>query len=306
MILGLVVNGCVQPLKEAYTGLHMESWAYQLQDADPSLIATSGFDLVVIDYSRDGSEQGAYSAEEVRMMKKAGVIPVAYISIGEAESYRFYWQEAWYTEPPAWLGEENPEWEGNYAVRYWDTAWKAILRAYIDRIIAQGFSGLYLDKADEFTYWADSRKEISEAEAARKMIALIRELADYARERAGPAFYIIPQNGENILAYDTGALLETVDGWATEDLFYNGTERWDEEEMAWIAEHRFPYLDRVLADGKPVLSVDYVDDGSGYQGVNRERIRDYRARALSRGYIPYVAMSDRALDELHRIEGIQP
>ena len=76
--------------------------------------------------------------------------------------------------------------------------------------------------------------------------------------------------------------------------------------MEWIAEMRFPYLDKVLSAGKPVFSVDYVDDGSGYLGSNRERIDDYRAKAMKRGYLPYAALSARALDELNIIPGIQP
>ena len=40
--------------------------------------------------------------------------------------------------------------------------------------------------------------------------------------------------------------------------------------------------------------------------INKERIDDYREKALSKGYIPYVAMSDRELDELNIIEGVQP
>ncbi len=34
-------------------------------------------------------------------------------------------------------------------------------------------------------------------------------------------FYIIPQNGERLLDYDNGTLLNIISGWAVEDLFYN-------------------------------------------------------------------------------------
>ena len=49
-------------------------------------------------------------------------IVLAYLSIGEAEDYRSYWQRDWSVSPPAWLGAENPDWPGNYAVNYWDEA----------------------------------------------------------------------------------------------------------------------------------------------------------------------------------------
>lgn len=302
--------GCGVSSNSKPHALKVRNWAYQLQDADPEQIAKSGFDLIVMDYSKDGSEDGEYSPEEIQKIKDAGVIPIAYISIGEAEDYRFYWKEEWYTNPPEWLGRGDQDWEGNYAVKYWSDEWKAIIHAYLDRIIAQGFSGVYLDKVDEFEYWADQDNDedeyLSEEEAAKRMIELIMDIVNYCREKVEGEFYIIPQNGEMILKYDDGTLLSAVSGWSAEDLFYNGTEPWGDEEIEWILKNRIPYLDMVLSKGKPVFSVDYVDDGSGYSGANKEGIDDYRRKAISKGYIPYVAISDRELDELNIIEGVQP
>lgn len=111
----------------------IKNWAIQLQNADPNSIANSGFDLVVIDYSRDGSEEGEYSQEDIQKIKDGGVIPIAYLSIGEAEDYRFYWKEEWNKYHPDWLGKENPDWEGNYAVKYWKEEWNSIIHSYLDK-----------------------------------------------------------------------------------------------------------------------------------------------------------------------------
>jgi cysteinyl-tRNA synthetase len=82
---------------------------------------------------------------------------ICYMSIGEAENYRYYWQPAWETTPPAWLDAENPDWEGNFKVRYWEPAWQAILTgdgdSYLGRILAAGFDGVYLDIIDAFEYY---------------------------------------------------------------------------------------------------------------------------------------------------------
>lgn len=104
--------------------------------------------------------------------------------------------------------------------------------------------------------------------------------------------------------FDTkeGRLLSIVSGWAAESVFYDGT---DPLSLSVTLE-RTRYLDIIHATGKPVLSVDYVDDGSGYSGANKERIDDYRTKAMEKGYIPYVAKSDMELDELNIIEGVQP
>ncbi|ADI31399.1 MJ1477/TM1410 family putative glycoside hydrolase [Staphylothermus hellenicus] len=316
IVIGIVLTMCAQYYvqyseseRKSY-GLKVRNWAIQLQGADPREIASSGFELVVIDYSRDGSEQGKYTPEEIQKMKNSGVIPIAYLSIGKAEDYRFYWKREWYTNPPKWLGREDPEWKGSYAVKYWSEEWKTILHTYLDKIIEQGFHGVFLDGVDEFEHWSDPNNGedvyLSEDEAARRMIDLILDIANYCRSRVNGEFYIIPLNGERILKYDNGTLINIVSGWAAESLFYNGTKQWSSEDWNWIRENRLPYLDFVLSKGKPVFSIDYVDDGSGYFGANKERIDNYREKAISRGYIPYVAISDRELDELNIIKGVQP
>ena len=290
-------NTSPEPSEGSYEGTPIESWAYWLQNASPEVIAESGFELVVMDYSRDGSDESAYTREEIETIKKAGVIPIAYISIGEAEDYRFYWVEGWKTDPPQWLGPENPEWRGNYAVKYWEDGWKGIVFSYLDRIISQGFSGVYLDKVDEFEYWAE--RGYKENWTAGEMIDLIIEIANYTRSRAGGGFMIIPQNGERLLEYDNGRLLEAVSGWASEDVFYDGLEPspWRDEKV--------PLLDRVVEAGKLVLVVDYVDDGTN-SPENLNRVRDFIRQARARGYVPYASMEDRELDELVIIPGVQP
>ncbi len=287
----------------------IQNWAYQLQNADPYEIAHSGFQLVVMDYSRDGSDENKYAREEIEMIKRSGKIPIVYLSIGEAEDYRFYWNKSWYTEPPFWLGKENPEWEGNYEVRYWEDEWKSILHQYVDKIIDQGFQGIYLDKVDSFEYWSDESNSegyyLSEEDAAKRMINLIIDIANYSRRKAGKNFYIIPQNGESILKYDNGSLMRVVSGWASEDLFYDGIHPYDPLDMQYVMRNRIKYLSNVLSHHKFVLSVDYVDDTSN-KSENIERIKAYIKKAKSQGFIPYVAQSDRELDELNIIPGIQP
>ena len=289
-------------------GGHIGSWAYQLQGADPYEIGRSGFKLIVTDYSRDGTEGERYSRDEIGALRDKGVIPIAYISVGEAEDYRFYWQEEWLSQPPDWLGHQNPEWEGNYEVRYWNSEWKGILFDYLRRIEEEGFEGVYLDKIDAFEYWSDPENGegfcLSREEAAVRMISLVLELRDYLEGLHGDSdFYFMPQNGEEILDFDSaGMYLENISGIGVEDLFYDGTEPQPEDEVSF----RTNYLGRFRDAGKLVLSVDYVDDGSGVVGENLLRIKNYRDRALALGFLPYAARSDRALDELNVIDGIQP
>ncbi len=272
------------------------SWAYQLQNAVPEQVAQSGYDIVVMDYSYDGTEEGEYGPEDIQLIVDHGVTPVAYVSIGEAEDYRFYWNESWYEDPPDWLGSGNPDWPGNYAVKYWKPQWQDIILSYLDRILDQGFKGAYLDRIDAFEHWSDPYNGedtvLEEGDAASRMISFILNITEHCRSM-DPDFLIIPQNGERILLFDDASLREAVSGWAVEDMFYDGTQPVDPSET----QERLDILQPIISE-KFVLSVDYVDDGSGLQGENLERITDYVHKALGAGLIPYPAMSDRELDEL--------
>ena len=50
---------------------------------------------------------------------------LAYIDIGQAEDWRWYWQSGWKIGEPDWIvGGDPDDWEGCYPVAYWDPAWK--------------------------------------------------------------------------------------------------------------------------------------------------------------------------------------
>ena len=64
------------------------------QNADLAAIGRTKFDLVVIDYSSDGTAAGRFSAAQIAGLQNGGAKRVlADLTIGEAEDYRFYWQK---------------------------------------------------------------------------------------------------------------------------------------------------------------------------------------------------------------------
>ncbi len=124
---------------------NVRPWGYQLQNAEIMELMNSPFDLLVIDYSKDGLNSSTWSPEEIETLKHQGKTVISYISIGEAEDYRYYWNETWKNNPPSWLDEENPDWKGNYKVRFWEHQWQTIILDYIRIIMNIGFDGLYFD-----------------------------------------------------------------------------------------------------------------------------------------------------------------
>jgi len=70
---------------------------------------------------------------------------ICYMSIGEAENYRYYWNAL----DKTLVCQENPDWKGNYAVKYWEADWKNVIygnnQSYLKKILDAGFNGVYLD-----------------------------------------------------------------------------------------------------------------------------------------------------------------
>jgi cysteinyl-tRNA synthetase len=117
-------------------------------------LRNTDYDLLIIDLFYQGE---AFTPEEVRSLqvKKNGArrLVVSYLSIGEAEEYRYYWRPEWKRKPPAWLDKENPNWPGNYKVKYWYSEWQDIILDYTRRIVEAGFDGAYLGIIDAFAYY---------------------------------------------------------------------------------------------------------------------------------------------------------
>jgi cysteinyl-tRNA synthetase len=122
-------------------------------------ITATNYDLVVMDlYFRNRTEFTLSEINQIRNKANGGKrLVFSYVSIGEAEDYRYYWQPNWNTTPPSWLDFENPNWPGNYKVRYWEPEWQQIIygndTSYVKKIINSGFDGVYLDLVDAFWFY---------------------------------------------------------------------------------------------------------------------------------------------------------
>ena len=189
------------------------------------------------------------------------------------------------SEAPAWLGSENPEWRGNYNVRFWHPDWKSLIfgqpSAAVDRIIAAGFDGVYLDRADVYSLW---RREQPSAKA--DMIDLITEIASYARQKK-PGFLIVLQNAEELLA--NKQLRQVLDGVAKEDLLY-GIEMEGRANPADEVQSSLRYLRQARTDGLPVLVIEYLGELADINAA--------RNRIESEGFIAYFG--PRALNMLEQ------
>ena len=269
---------------------NISSWGYWLNNLNVEELANSPYELLVIDYSKDGSDENKLTPAEVSKIKVGNKTVISYISIGEAEDYRLYWDPSWADNPPAWLGPENPDWAGNYKVRYWMPEWQNIIFRYIDTIMAQGFDGIYMDIIDAYEYWKYENPE--EPKADSLMLDFILKIRQHIASKTTKTFYMLPQNGEliinetNVDATMKGKFFQAINGIGVEDVFFPGDL--PENNPYNPSQDRLNALTEFMQNGKQVFSVEYL--------TNSQKIAKYKDEAQKYGFVPYVCT--RELDKL--------
>lgn len=210
-----------------------KKWHYQL---DGFLRVPDGVDLLVQDADDTSRPAVPYRA--------------AYLSIGEAEDYRGYWQKL----PRDLLLGENPEWPGNHAVAFWDYRWQQIMLRKAQQIAADGFDAIYIDKAD--VIWdLEGKVEFDE----RLLTAAMAVLIGYIKSAS--KLDIILQNATALANH--GIISGQISGYAREDLFYGETTTGEPNSSASVDLSLFTYH----VKRKPVFVIEYIDDPVKAAGV---------------------------------------
>ena len=197
--------------------------------------------------------------DEIRKGKPGRKI-IAYLSIGEAEDYRHYWLESWAKSPPRFILGENPDWEGNYTIKFWAAKWQNIILEDVRRIMKQGFDGLYLDKVDVFELfeydqkkddWIDNRPNPETKKTYREdMIAWVRQVGEEMRKVNKKAL-LVPQNASQLL--EKPDYMKMINAIGVEDIFTNGEEKHADEDREYL----LSFLKHASKARKPVLCIEY-------------------------------------------------
>ncbi len=266
----------------------VQSYAVQLQSADIDELVDSTYDMVVVDYSRDGTDATAYTHAEIKRVRDSGKLVLAYLPLGELSDFRFYWQSKWKTGKPGFIGPENPNWPGAFKAKYWKKRfWSKVVQPHLDRILDAGFDGVWLDTVDAYWFWYLQGED--PVRAADRMAKLVRNTAEYALAAHREHFVVAANNGLAMLddASTTwrNNYLDDIDAVNVESLFYNF---WSPEDQAY----RLAKLEQFSDAGKLVLNIEYVD----LQATLDEYFDTLADQAFT--ILGYPADPDRALDEL--------
>jgi len=126
-------------------------WQFETKADFLTELARTNYDALVLDLEFEDGPLLAVDVERLKVKANGGArLVLCYLSIGEAEDYRSYWESSWTANPPEWLLEENPDWEGNYPVQYWHPEWRDIVFTMLDTVLKAGFDGVYLDRVDVY------------------------------------------------------------------------------------------------------------------------------------------------------------
>ncbi len=254
---------------------NVKYWAYQLQNfsGENNLLRliNSRYDLLVIDQNRSVKGQESYDDKsDVARLKKSkgytgeGKLVVCYLNVGEAESYRWYWQEWWRLGNPEWIVAPDPDgWDENYPVKYWRAEWKEIVRRCLERILEDGYDGVYLDWLQAYSFEpvsAAARREGLDPQL--ELMNFLRELADYSRSRK-PGFIFIAQNA---------VYAQIFDGVAQEAIWFDGGGDPDSGEIpgdvpvdSELTAEYLSYLSKWQQKDKPVFNVEYARNPTNVQ-----------------------------------------
>ena len=253
----MVANAASLPSSFAYV-LQAEALA-KTQSKAIELLASCDRDWIVIDvFYSAGAPWSQHDLETLRKSKPSRKI-LAYVSIGEAEDYRSYWKASWSSkDKPQWLGAENPNWKGNFPVKYWHREWQSIILATMDMVIEQGFDGVYLDIVDGFQNFEFQNNEWvsdlvnpeTQQSFRRDMVDWVACIAKHLRLKK-PQALVIPQNGSELLVHDD--FCKVISGIGIEDLFTNGRQIQSAEHQRDV----LGFLNNGQLKDKPILLIEY-------------------------------------------------
>jgi cysteinyl-tRNA synthetase len=128
--------------------------AYSTKEQFLDAVKNTNYDVILIDLYFNDESLTLADVSSLKVKLNGGKrLVICYMSIGEAEDYRYYWNNL----NKELVAKENPDWPGNFSVRYWETAWKQVIygndQSYTKKILDAGFDGAYLDIIEAYEYF---------------------------------------------------------------------------------------------------------------------------------------------------------
>lgn len=263
-----------------------QDWILFTNGSDISQLMSINSNIVVIDYSADGTEKKEFSYSDISLLKNTGKKVFAYVNLGVAENWRFYWNNI---KSIALLPLQG--WEGEYYVKYWYKEWYDTMRNYLNRIKKSGFDGVMFDWANVYKH--ETLQRITGKSEKVLKIAMFELINILTRDFNDFQFALV--NGEEILN-DYPTLVDRVKYVVVESLFFN---RFKPNTSSDDFQQRIKILTNVQKMGVTILSVEYIDNGNPFDKENVQRINKYIEFAKKYSFLYYIARYDMELNVIN-------
>jgi cysteinyl-tRNA synthetase, unknown class len=251
----------------------IRTWAQQTGVMPTRLdkIAFANIDMGII--SRIAAHGVPYTRQEILKTKRNKWL-LAYVNVGEAQKYEWYFDEVFRNGPPSWVLGQNRRHPVDFRVLLDAPEWNAIVLETINRVIDQGFDGVELDVLD--VYWNKIYPGGSSKENQTKAVQLACKIAKFARTRL-PSFKIVVNNASD-LAGKFPKYKTCVDATIGESVWWFNT---DTPRDKLYTQYQLKYLAQNANVGIKVLVLDKTANPK--QGAFSFR------ESKKRGWIPFVS-----------------
>jgi cysteinyl-tRNA synthetase, unknown class len=135
---------------------------YTSKESYLSAIQNSNFDMIIMDAFYEDALLTSSEVEALKTKANGGKrLVIAYMSVGSAERYRYYFKKNWGLRRPWWLKRKYEGYKDEFWVKFWCKEWKDIIygteNSYTQKIIDSQFDGAFLDNVEAyyFLYYRD-------------------------------------------------------------------------------------------------------------------------------------------------------
>jgi uncharacterized protein (TIGR01370 family) len=212
----------------------------------------------------DPDQAGAGDADSI---STRGTIAIAYLNIGEAEVYRWFYKDI----HQDWILAPNPNWKDHFYIDVNNKGWhKLVMNKIIPSIFEKGFSGLFLDMADVASPSLYPMLEPG-------VVSLIREMREEYPDK------VIIMNDGTFLA---GAVSDAIDGIVVESVFttYDFITRSYIPVKEENSAARCSELQQLKkATGVKIFAIDYAPPGDTITA------QAAAGQSTSQGFVPFVS-----------------
>jgi cysteinyl-tRNA synthetase len=296
----------------------VSTFSYLLQNVDSNEmqkeLSQSHYDMYILEpcVTEKGNEAFPIGSliEEIRNYNRTiynkDPIILAYVDIGQAEDWRWYWQNQWRPGHPEWIVTKDPDdWEGCYPVAFWHPEWEDIViygaygKSHLEAILQNDFDGIYMDWVEAFSDEDVIEKASDDGigDTATAMFDFIEKIRRYAQVEslhANPDFLVIAQNASDLYGEDPARYKNLMDAISVEAIWYDGTggfDDWDDPSgyniptnsiYAGWTEEVLDHLNAIKGQ-MPIFCVEYAQD----MGGDWLATDVYSRLAPPHGFIPY-------------------